>query len=154
MDSAMKKGVVLIAVGMLSLTVAGSTLAGPLGRFPRAAAHPQQQRAFPRQGPEESEDSRDRDRPDRGDHSERGEHADKNAANAQQQVQHNEAPRNAEANREANRPPEPGPGGAQQMPQPSRPGARMSLEERQKLRRQINEAGRSLYTPPSPTGNK
>ncbi len=31
-------------------------------------------------------------------------------------------------------------------------GARMSIEERQRLRRQINEAGRSLYNPSS--GNK
>jgi len=41
------------------------------------------------------------------------------------------------------------PGQNQAQPQFPRAGARMSAEERQKLRRQINEAGRSIYVPPA-----
>jgi hypothetical protein len=151
MDFAMKKGVVLFALGILSSMMAGNALAGPL-RFQRPARMPQQQRIMPRSSPEEGEENREKDRADRTDH------ADKNAVNGQQAgpregARNGETPRNPEGPRN----PEAVPGGAQPPMPPGRPGARMSLEERQKLRRQINEAGRSLYVPsapPAPTGNK
>lgn len=144
----MKKGVVLLVLGLMSWTVAGSALAGPFGRFQRAARPSQSQRIMPRggmSGPEDGVDNREKDRG--GD---RGDRGDRNNAGVQQAALRGEAQRNAERN------PEPGPGGIQQMPAMpgGRAGARMSLEERQKLRRQINEAGRSLYMPPAPTGNK
>jgi hypothetical protein len=136
----MKKGVVLIALGLLSWTMAGSAFAGPFGRFQHSAGHPQQQRAIPRTAPtaQDNEENREKDR----ERMDRGERIDKNGGEGQR---NGESPRNAA-----------GQGGAQQVPQMpgGHAGARMSLEERQKLRRQINEASRSLYTPPGQTGNK
>lgn len=130
----MKKGVVLFALGLMSWTIAGSAFAGPFGRFQRGARPPQQQHGLPRGGqnfPPQNEQELQSERADRM------ERNDRPGVNGQQ------APRNGEAGRAAE-------GGAQQVPSMpgGRAGARMSLEERQKLRRQINEAGRSLYTPP------
>ncbi len=116
----MKKGLILLALALMSWSTAGSAFAGPFGRF--RGGHPQQQQ----QRPAHPDDAREGDK-------ERGEKGNQNA------LQQGGGAREGVP--------------AQQIgPQPVGRGARMSVEERQKLRRQINEAGRSLYTPP--TGNK
>ena len=123
----MKKGVFLAALAMMSWAMAGSAFAGPFGgRFGRVP-HPQQ-RAIPQNDGRDNDGNADKDRNDK---------------NGQPQ----QGAREGEMRQGGNPGQAQGPG--QQFG--GRNGARMSVEERQKLRRQINEAGRSLYTP---SGNK
>ncbi len=122
----MKKGLALVTLALMSWTVAGSALAGPYARFARVPRQ-QQQRAIPQPQQNEAHDNDGNGEKDRAD---------------------KPLPPQSGASGEAR------PGGNAQGPGPQfggRGGTRMSVEERQKLRRQINEAGRSLYTP---AGNK
>jgi hypothetical protein len=140
----MKKGLFLLALGLMSWTVAGSALAGPFGRFARP--HQQQQRTLP-QGNDNHEYENSNGEKEHGEKEQQRDHADKPAPG--QQAPAPAGHENAEGR------PGPGPAGQPQpqgQPFGARGGARMSVEERQKLRRQINDAGRSLYTPN--TGNK
>jgi len=122
----MKKGVALFALGVLAWTAAGSAFAGP-GRFSRAE-HPRAQE-------------------------QRVEH--ENEGNREEIREENRERERAERNsQQANRGGEPNPGMAPPQMPGGRAGARMSVEERQKLRHQINEAGHSLYTPSGQTGNR
>ena len=126
----MKKGVVLLVLGLLSWSAAGNGFAGPFrGQRPVRQAREYQQQLPPSR---DSDENREKDGEKNG---------EKNGQGGGQQGNRGQEFRRNE------------PGAAPQMPG-GRAGARMSIEERQRLRRQINEAGQSLYTPPGQSGNK
>ena len=143
----MKKGLVLVALAMLSWTAAGAAFAGPFGgrfaRMPRQQPQQQPQRIQQDEG-REFDGNADRERADK----ERLERERVERERAEKNPPQQPGPVAREEIRQGG---SPGQGG--QMPAGGR-GARMSVEERQKLRHQINEAGHSLYTLPPASGNK
>lgn len=145
----MKKGLVLVAWGMLSCMAAGTAFAGPFGgRFARMPRPAQQQRMQDDAREDESNPEKDRAEKERVERERIDrERADKERIEKSAPQQAGPAARE-EVKQGGN------PGQAQGGPPGGRGGARMSVEERQKLRHQINEAGHSLYTLPPASGNK
>lgn len=138
----MNKSILLVSLVLTSLAAADNAIAGPgRMRLDRQALHEQR---TGREDERERERDRERDR--------ERERAQQNESNRpaqnpnSQPQQYGQVPgRAGESGQSGNI----NPAQAQQaQPQFPRAGARMSAEERQKLRRQINEAGRSIYVPP------
>ena len=122
----MNKGIVHASLILLSLAVAGNAIAGP-GRMraERPAAH---ERAAAREPKPAREDERQLQN-----------EAGRPGPNPNVAPPQNMQGQGGNFN----------PGQNQAQSQFPRAGARMSAEDRQKLRRQINEAGRSIYVPPA-----
>ncbi|HEY8024531.1 MAG TPA: hypothetical protein VIF60_08200 [Burkholderiaceae bacterium] len=134
----MNKRILLVSLVLMSLAAADNAIAGPgRMRLDRQAVH--EQRAG-REDERERERDRERERAQQNENNRPAQNP-----NGQSQ-QYGQMPgRAGESGQSGNI----NPAQAQQaQPQFPRAGARMSAEERQKLRRQINEAGRSIYVPP------
>jgi len=130
----MNKGIVHVSLILLSLAVAGSAYAGPgRMRMERQAFHE-------RPAAREQKPAREEERQQPGEGSRPGQNP--NGMPMQNQGPGRQGPGEMGQSGNVN------PGQNQAQSQFPRAGARMSAEERQKLRRQINEAGRSIYVPP------
>lgn len=130
----MNKGIVHVSLILLSLAVAGSAYAGP-GRMRM------ERQAFQRQAVREQRAGREEERQQPVESGRPGQNP--NGAPMQNQGPGRQGPGEMGQSGNVN------PGQNQAQSQFPRAGARMSAEERQKLRRQINEAGRSIYVPPT-----
>lgn len=118
----MKSGLKIISIALIMLTGTSNAFAGPFGRLREARPHPQPHINQQEQRQQQRQQQFQQPAP----------------KPLQQPPQNPVAP-----------PPASGPG-AQFPGHPfeggRNPGQRMSVEDRQKLRRQINEAGQDIYT--------